>query len=209
MVIRVPFSGGIHAPEHHSESTEAFYMHIPGMKVVIPSTPYDTKGLLLAAINDPDPVLFMEPKRVYRAIREEVPEEAYEIPLGKAKVVQEGTDCTVISWGAMMRDCKRAIEGSPHSVELIDVRTIYPIDYETILKSVKKTGKVVIVQEAARTCSVSSELGATITEKAFYSLEKPIVRVTGWDTVMPFAMKEHAYIPKPEKIAHEINKVCT
>ncbi len=208
IVIRTPYSGGVKAPEHHSESTEAFYMHTPGVKVVIPSSPYDAKGLLIASIRDPDPVVFLEPTRVYRAIREEVPSKAYEIPLGKANVVQEGNECTVIAWGAMMRECRKAVEESKRSVELIDLRTIYPIDYATIFESVEKTGKVLIVQEAPRTCSVSSELGATILENKFYSLDRPVKRITGWDTVMPLALSEHAYIPSVNKIIHEIEELC-
>src|SRR5699024_8713716 len=154
MVIRMPYGGGIRALEHHSESTEALYAQIPGLKVVIPSTPYDAKGFLISAIQDPDPVIFMEPKRIYRAFRQEVPEDHYELPIGKAKVLQEGEDVTIVSWGAMVRDTQKAIDmvkDKGIEPELIDLRTISPIDRETIIESVKKTGRIIIVHEAPKT----------------------------------------------------------
>ena len=207
LVLRFPYGGGIRALEHHSDSPEAFYAHAPGLKVVIPSGPYDAKGLLIAAIRDPDPVVFMEPKRVYRAIREEVPEDDYAIPLCKANVVQEGSDITVVSWGAMLRECKEALALSKHSVELIDLQTVAPMDEQTIVESVKKTGRCVIVQEAPRSCSVSAEVAAVVQKEAFLSLEAPIKRVTGFDTVIPYPRMENLYIADERRIAKEIEKV--
>lgn len=211
MVIRFPYGGGINAIEHHSESPEALYAHIPGMKVVAPSTPYDAKGLLISAIESDDPVIFMEPKRIYRAIKQEVPEEKYSIPIGKAKVLKEGTDVTVISFGALIRECQKAIEvaeASGISVELIDLRTIYPIDKETIAESIKKTGRVVIVAEAPQSFSVGSELMAIANEEAFLHLEAPPRRVMGFDTIVPLARGEKYYIVSPERILYEIEKTA-
>ncbi len=211
MVIRFPYGGGINAIEHHSESPEALYAHIPGMKVVAPSTPYDAKGLLISAIESDDPVIFMEPKRIYRAIKQEVPEEKYSIPIGKAKVLKEGTDVTVISFGALIRECQKAIEvaeASGISVELIDLRTIYPIDKETIAESIKKTGRVVIVAEAPQSFSVGSELMAIANEEAFLHLEAPPRRVMGFDTIVPLARGEKYYMVSPERILYEIEKTA-
>ncbi len=210
MVIRFPYGGGINAIEHHSESPEALFAHIPGMKVVAPSTPYDAKGLLISAIESDDPVIFMEPKRIYRAIKQEVPEEKYSIPIGKAKVLKEGTDLTIISFGALIRECQKAIdmaEKSGVSVELIDLRTIYPIDKETIVESIKKTGRVIIVAEAPRSFSVGSELMAVANEEAFLYLEAPPTRVMGFDTIVPLARGEKFYIVSPERILYEIEKI--
>ncbi len=209
MVIRFPYGGGINAIEHHSESPEALFAHIPGMKVVAPSTPYDAKGLLIAAIESDDPVIFMEPKRIYRAIKQEVPEEKYSIPIGKAKVLKEGTDVTIISFGALIRECQKAIdmaEASGVSVELIDLRTIYPIDRETIAESIKKTGRVIIVAEAPQSFSVGSELMAIANEEAFLYLEAPPRRVMGFDTIVPLAQGEKYYMVSPERILYEIEK---
>lgn len=209
MVIRFPYGGGINAIEHHSESPEALYGHIPGLKVVAPSTPYDAKGLMISAIESDDPVIFMEPKRIYRAIKQEVPEEKYSIPIGKAKVLFEGKDITVIAFGAMIRECQKAIsmaEESGISVELIDLRTIYPIDRETIAKSVKKTGRVVVVAEAPESFSVGAELISIVNEEAFLSLEAPPARVMGFDTIVPYPRGEHYYIISPERILYEIEK---
>jgi len=200
LVIRVPYSGGIHAPEHHSESTEAFFTHTPGIKVVIPSTPTDAKGLLLAAIKDPDPVIFLEPKRIYRAIKEEVPDEAYETPLGKARVVIEGTDVTIIAWGAMVREAVMAANFHEGKIEVIDIRTLFPLDEETIINSVKKTGKAIIVHEAPRTCGFAADIIACINDKAFGSLKAPVKRVTGYDIVFPLAKLEKLYLPDAKKI---------
>lgn len=210
MVIRMPYGGGIRALEHHSESTEALYAQIPGLKVVIPSTPYDAKGLLIAAIKDPDPVIFLEPKRIYRAFRQEVPVEAYELPLGKAKIVEEGQDVTVIAWGAMVRDTQMAVDLVKEkgiNPELIDLRTISPIDRETIIESVKKTGRVIIVHEAPKTLGLGAEIISIVNEKAFLYLEAPPTRVTGFDTIFPLAKGEEHYIPSPERIAKTIEEV--
>lgn len=173
MVIRFPYGGGIRALEHHSESQEAMLAHIPGLKIVIPSTPYDAKGLLTAAIQDPDPVIFMEPKRIYRAFKQEVPEEEYIVPIGKAKVVREGTDITVVAWGAMVREAEKAakeLEAQGISVELIDLRTIKPIDKETIINSVKKTGRFLVVHEAVQSFGPGAELISIVTKDAFLYL---------------------------------------
>jgi Pyruvate/2-oxoglutarate dehydrogenase complex, dehydrogenase (E1) component, eukaryotic type, beta subunit len=209
MVIRFPYGGGINALEHHSESPEALYAHIPGLKVVTPSTPHDAKGLLISAIESDDPVIFMEPKRIYRAIKQEVSTERFSIPIGKAKVLNEGTDVTVIAFGAMIRECQRAMamaEAAGISVELIDLRTIYPIDRETIRESIQKTGRVVIVAEAPRSFSVGSELIAIANEEAFLHLEAPPRRVMGFDTIIPLAQGEKYYVVTPERIFYEIEK---
>lgn len=211
MVIRFPYGGGINAIEHHSESPEALYAHIPGLKVVVPSTPYDAKGLMISAIETDDPVVFMEPKRIYRAIKQEVPEEKFSIPIGKAKVLTKGSDVTVISFGALIRECQKAIDMATKagiSVELIDLRTIYPIDRETIAESIKKTGRVVIVAEAPESFSVGSELIAIANEEAFLSLEAPPNRVMGFDTIVPLAQGEKYYIVSPERIFYEIEKTA-
>jgi pyruvate dehydrogenase E1 component beta subunit len=205
MTVRVPIGGGIHAPELHSDSPEAIYAHTPGLKVVMPSRPYDAKGLLISAIRDPDPLIFFEPKRVYRSLKEEVPEEEYTIPIGKAAVVNEGTDVTVITWGAMVSECLEAIDRLEQaSVELIDLRTIYPIDIETIAKSVTKTGRAVIVHEAPKTGGYGAEISALIQEHCFLYLEAPVQRVTGFDTAMPYYKLEKAYLPDAERIAKSI-----
>lgn len=209
MVIRFPYGGGINALEHHSESMETIYGHIPGVKVVIPSTPYDAKGLLISAIESEDPIIFMEPKRIYRAIKQEVPEEKYSIPLGKAKVLQQGTDITLIAWGAMVREAQKAIVMAKKdgiAVELIDLRSIYPIDRQTIVESVRKTGRVVIAHEEPLTFGTGAELTAIINEEAFLSLEAPVNRVAGFDTIVPLPRGEHHYIISPEKIYYNILK---
>jgi pyruvate dehydrogenase E1 component beta subunit len=206
LTIRVPFGGGIHAPELHSDSPEAVYAHTPGLKVVIPSHPYDAKGLLLSAIRDPDPVIFFEPKRVYRSFKEEVPEEPYTIPIGEAKVLNEGTDLTVITWGAMVFQCLEAVDRLPEevSVELIDLRSIYPIDIDTIAESVNKTGRAVIVHEAPKTAGLGAEISSLIQEHCFLHLQAPVQRVTGFDTVMPFYKLENAYLPDATRITASI-----
>ena len=209
-VIRIPYGGGINALEHHSESPEAYFGHTPGLKVVIPSTPYDAKGLLIAAIEDPDPVIFMEPKRIYRAIKQEVPEEKYSIPLGKAKVLNAGEQLTVIAYGAMIREAQKAIALAKQkgwSVELIDLRSIYPVDRDTIRESVRKTGRVLIVTEAAQSYGPAAELMAIVTEEAFLSLEAPPTRLTGFDTVIPLPLGEKYYLLSPQRIFHEISKL--
>lgn len=209
MVIRFPYGGGINALEHHSESMEAMYGHIPGLKVVIPSTPYDAKGLMISAIESDDTIIFMEPKRIYRAIKQEVPEEKYSIPIGKAKILQQGTDVTLVAYGAMIREAQKAVAMAKKdgvSVELIDLRTIYPIDRETISESVRKTGKLVVVHEGPTSFGVAAELTAIVNEDAFLSLEAPVKRVTGFDTIVPLPRGEHHYIISPEKIYYEMMK---
>jgi len=183
---------------------------MPGIKVVIPSTPYEAKGLLLSCIRDPDPVIFMEPKRIYRAIREEVPEEDYTLPLGKARMVQEGKDVTVIAWGAMVREALRAgeqLKADKIDMEIIDLRTISPMDVEAIVSSVRKTGRCVIVHEAPKTCGVGAEIIALINEKAFLSLQAPVERVTGFDIPVPLPKSEHYYLINPKRIAMAVKKV--
>ncbi len=210
MVVRAPYSGGIHAPEHHSESMETVYTAIPGIKVVIPSTPYDAKGLLIASIRDPDPVVFLEPKRVYRLLKEEVPEEAYALDLGKANVVSEGKDITLIAWGAMMRYVREAagiLEKNSVSAEIIDIRTCSPLDTDTIINSVKKTGRCLIVHEGPRTCGLGAEISAEICEKALLSLEAPVLRVTGFDTPFPLYRLEDYYLPSTQRILHAAKKI--
>jgi pyruvate dehydrogenase E1 component beta subunit len=212
LVIRVPYGGGIHAPEHHSDSPEAILAHIPGIKVVIPSTPQEAKGLLLSSIRDSDPVIFMEPKRIYRAIREEVPEGDVTIPLGKARLVQEGKDVTVVAWGAMVREVLNAAEqlkGEKIDVEVIDLRTISPMDVEIIITSIKKTGRGVIVHEAPKTCGLAGEIIALINEKALLSLQAPIERVTGFDIPVPLMKSEHYYLPNPKRIVMAVKKVMS
>ena len=208
LTVRVPIGGGIHAPELHSDSPEAIYVHTPGLKVVMPSRPYDAKGLLISAIRDPDPVIFFEPKRVYRSFREEVPEEQYTIPMGQAKVLNEGSDVTVVTWGAMVFQCLAAMDLLPEdlSVELIDLRTIYPIDSETVAKSVRKTGRAVVVHEAPKTAGFGAEISAIIQEQCFLHLEAPVQRVAGVDTVMPYYKLERAYLPDAERIMRSIRE---
>lgn len=212
LVVRMPMGGGVKALEHHSEALEAIFAHIPGLKVVMPSTPYDTKGLLTAAINDPDPVVFFEPKRIYRAFKQEIPEELYEVEIGKANVVFEGKDITVVSYGANVHDCLNAINllktKAPNiSVELIDLRTIKPWDRNTVINSVKKTGRLMVVHEAVKSFSVSAEIITTVNEKAFYNLKAAPVRLTGWDITVPYAQGEKMHMVSPERIADEIIKL--
>ncbi len=205
MVVRVPSGGGIKALEHHSESIETYIAHTPGLKVVYPSTPYDAKGLLLAAIRDPDPVIFMEPKRLYRAIKQEVPLEDYIVPIGVANVLQEGTDLTIITWGGMVREVQKVLTATPHlSIELIDLRTISPLDEPAILASVQKTGRLVIVQEAPKMFGPGSEIAAMVAEKALYSLKAPIQRVAAPDITVPYLKAEHWYIPDAFQIEQAI-----
>ncbi|MBL4660961.1 MAG: alpha-ketoacid dehydrogenase subunit beta [Alcanivoracaceae bacterium] len=188
LVIRAPFGGGIHAPEHHSESVEAIFAHIPGIRVVIPSSPSRAYGLLLAAIRDPDPVLFLEPKRIYRVNKEEVIDDGEELPLDMCFELREGTDITLVSWGSMVKETLEAADKLAQqgiSAEVIDVATVSPIDMDTILESVKKTGRCVIIQEAAKHCSVISEIAANLAEDGLYSLMAPVKRVTGYDVIMP------------------------
>jgi len=210
MVIRMPYGGGVRALEHHSESLEVLFAHTAGLKIVVPSTPYDAKGLLLAAIADPDPVIFMEPKRIYRAFKQEVPEEYYTIPIGKAKVLKEGKNLTVVAWGAMVRETQKAIEileKEGYSIELIDLRTISPIDKETILTSVQKTGRFAVVHEAATTFGPGAELITTVNEGAFLYLEAPPKRIGSNDTIVPLPKGEHHYVPDTDYIVSELRTV--
>jgi 2-oxoisovalerate dehydrogenase E1 component beta subunit len=209
MVIRIPYGGGIGAAEHHSESTEAIYAHIPGIKVVVPSTPRDARGLLLSAIEDPDPVIFLEPIRLYRAVKEEIPASDFRVEIGPVRVERPGDDVTLISWGAMMKETRAAAttlgeEGV--SVEVIDVRTLAPLDRAGIVSSVEKTGRAVIVHEAPLTGGFGGEIAATIAERAVYSLRAPIARVTGWDTVFPLKRSEGHYLPTVDRIVAAARK---
>jgi len=207
MTIRLPYGGGIQALELHSESMEAMLAHIPGLKVVIPSTPYDAKGLLISAIECEDPVLFMEPKKVYRAFRQEVPAEPYRIPLGKASRVVEGQRLTLVAYGAMMRVARQAVELAAKeglSVELIDLRSIYPLDTETVLDSVRKTGRLAILHEGPMSFGVAAELIARVNEEALLWLEAAPRRICGFDTIMPLPMGEHHYMPTPERVLYEL-----
>jgi pyruvate dehydrogenase E1 component beta subunit len=206
LTVRVPVGGGIHAPELHSDSPEAIYVHQPGLKVVMPSSPYDAKGLLISSIRDPDPVIFFEPKRIYRAFREEVPEDEYTIPLGKARVCSEGEELTMVSWGASVVQCMNAIEASGRSIELIDLRTLYPMDMDTVLESVRKTGRCVVVHEAPKTSGLGAEIAARIMEEAFLHLEAPVQRVTGFDTIMPYYKLELEYMPDAERVKKAIDE---
>lgn len=203
LVIRIPYGGGIGAAEHHSESAEAIYAHTPGLKVVVPSTPYDAKGLLLAAIADPDPVVFCEPIRLYRSVKEEVPEGWYEVAIGEARIERDGTDLTIVSWGAMMTEARGAagqLEADGVSVEVVDLRSLVPFDADTVVESVSKTGRVVIVHEAPRTAGFGAEVAATVAERCLYSLEAPVRRVTGWDSVFPLKRSEAQYLPSVDRI---------
>ena len=202
LVIRIPYGGGIGAAEHHSESTEAIYAHIPGIKVVVPSTPRDARGLLLAAIEDPDPVVFFEPIRLYRAIKEDIPE-IYRVDIGPVRVERSGDDVTLLSWGAMVKETRQAasvLEEDGISVEVIDIRTLTPLDRDGIVASVEKTGRAVVVHEAPLTGGFAGEIAATIQERCLYSLQAPVQRVTGWDTVFPLKRSEAHYLPSVDQI---------
>ncbi len=208
VVIRTPVGGGIRGGHYHSQSPEALFIHTPGLKVVTPSNPYDAKGLLLASMRQNDPVLFMEPKRIYRASRGEVPEGDYEIELGKAAVTRAGTQVTVIAWSGMCSIADEAAakaEAANLSVEVIDMRTLMPFDLETIIRSVEKTGRCVIVHEAPRTCGFGAELIASIQERAMAHLEAPILRVTGFDTPFPYSL-EHEYMPNADRVLGAIRQ---
>lgn len=209
LVVRTPYGGGIRALELHCESGEAIFSHIAGIKMVVPSNPYDTKGLLAAAIRDPDTVVFYEPMRIYRAIKQDIPEEEYLVPIGKANIMQKGDDLTLISWGASVKTCTDALEklNNKYSVELIDLRTISPYDAETIIASVKKTGRCAIVHEAIRTCGFAAEIIAAINEKALLSLEAPVARITAPDVPYPFYKLENYYLPDANKVIKGIEKV--
>jgi pyruvate dehydrogenase E1 component beta subunit len=209
LTVRVPVGGGIHAPELHSDSPEAIYTHNPGLKVVMPSSPYDAKGLLVSAIRDPDPVIFFEPKRIYRAFREEVPEDEYTVPIGKARVVREGSELTIVSWGASVVQCMNAIESSGRDIELIDLRTINPFDMDTVAESVQRTGRAVVVHEAPMTCGLGGEIASRIMEECFLHLEAPVQRVAGFDCIMPYYKLELDYLPDAARIEQAIAEVSS
>jgi pyruvate dehydrogenase E1 component beta subunit len=210
MVIRAPYGGGIHAPEHHSESMEALFAHVPGIRVVIPSAPARAYGLLLAAIRDPDPVVFLEPKRIYRAAREEVPDDGAALPLDRCFVLREGRDVTLVSWGAMIKESLAAAEtlaAEGVEVEVIDVATLKPLDMETILASVERTGRCVIVQEAPLSGGLGAEIAAGLADAGLTSLLAPVRRVAGYDTVMPLYRLEGHYMPSEERILRALRAV--
>ena len=210
LVLRAPFGGGIHAPEHHSESTEAIFAHIPGLRVVIPSSPARAYGLLLAAIREPDPVIFLEPKRVYRLNKEEVEDNGEDLPLDVCFVLRDGTDVTLVTWGSMVKETLEAadkLDEQGISAEVIDVATISPLDMETIIESVEKTGRCVIIHEAARMCSVGAEIAAGLADKAIYSLHAPVKRVAGYDTIMPLYKMEMKYMPGISRILNAVDEV--
>ena len=209
LVIRSPCGAGIHAPEHHSESPEALFAHIPGLRVVMPSSPSRAYGLLLAAIRDPDPVIFLEPTRLYRLFKQSVEDDGEALPLDTCFVLREGTDVTLVSWGAMLQEVLRAADQLAEdgiAAEVIDVATLKPLDIETILASVAKTGRCVIVHEAPRTCGLGAEIAATIAERGLYSLLAPIERVTGYDVVVPLFRLEGQYMPSVARIVSAVRK---
>jgi len=211
MVVRMPYGGGIKALEHHSESTEALYTQVPGLKVVAPSTPREAKGLLTSSIRDQDPVIFLEPTRSYRLLREEVEEDEFTIPLGRSRTVREGDDVTVVGWGAMMpliEEATRRADGEGLSVEVLDLRTLSPMDSASIVASVKKTGRAVVVHEAPKTCGLGAEIVARISEKALLSLEAPVERVAAPDVTVPLPKGEHHYYPSPDRIYRAIRRVA-
>ncbi len=203
VVIRAPYGGGIKGGLYHSQSTEAYFAHTAGLKVAIPSTPADAKGLLLTAVHDEDPVIFLEPKRIYRAVTGEVPDGDHRVPFGKARLVREGSDVSIFAYGAMVptaTDAAATLASEGISVEIIDLRTLVPLDERAVIASVEKTGRAVIVHEAARFCGFGGELAAILAEKAFYSLKAPIARVTGYDTPFPYSL-EHVYLPNTDRVA--------
>jgi pyruvate/2-oxoglutarate/acetoin dehydrogenase E1 component len=196
----MPYGGGVRAPELHDDSPETYYVHTPGIKVAIPSTPADAKGLLAAAIRDPDPVVILEPKLVYRTERGEVPDGEHVVPLGKARLAREGSDLTLVAYGAMVRVCERAADQLDASVEVLDLRSLKPLDEEALLASAAKTGRVVLVQEAPRTCGYAAELAAILAEKALLDLKAPVLRVTGYDVPYPYWAIEDAYMPSVARV---------
>jgi pyruvate dehydrogenase E1 component beta subunit len=205
LVIRTPYGIGIKGPELHADSSEALFCHMPGIKVVVPSTPYNAKGLLISAIRDSDPVIFLEPSRLYRSIKAEVPDDAYTVSLGRASIYQEGKDLTVVSWGTMLHRAVDASEG--FDAEIIDLMTLKPFDEETVLESVRKTGRLVIVHEATRYCGLGAEISALVAEEAMLSLKAPIVRVAGPDAVVPMAALDDYFMPEKERIRKGYEKV--
>jgi pyruvate dehydrogenase E1 component beta subunit len=209
LVVRMPYGGGVRAPELHDDSPETYYVHTPGVKVAIPSTPADAKGLLAAAIRNPDPVVVLEPKLHYRTMRGDVPEGEHVVPLGEARIVREGSDLTLVAYGAMVPLCERVADAlaGEASADVLDVRTLKPLDEQALLASAAKTGRVVIVQEAPRTCGYAAELAALLAEKAILDLRGPVLRVTGYDVPYPYWQIEDAYMPSVERVLHAARKL--
>ncbi len=209
LVVRMPYGGGVRAPEMHDDSPETYYVHTPGVKVAIPSTPADAKGLLAAAIRDPDPVVIFEPKLIYRTERSEVPDGDYVVPLGKARLAREGDDVTLVAYGAMVPLCERAADAlaGEASIEVLDIRTLKPLDEDALLASAAKTGRVVIVQEAPRTAGFGAELAAILAEKAMLDLRGPVLRVTGYDVPYPYWKLEDAYMPSVARVVDAVRKL--
>ena len=210
LTIRTPYGAGVKALEHHSESTEALFCQIPGLTVVVPSTPYDAKGLLAASLRSDDPVIFLEPAKLYRAEKQEVPEEPFEVPLRKAAIVRQGKDLTIIAWGAMVpvaRKAAEAAEAEGVGAEIVDLRTLSPMDRETFVASVRRTGRALVVHEAPKTCGLGAEIAATIGESALLSLNAPVLRVTGHDITVPLPKSEDLYYPGPERVLRAIRRL--
>ena len=210
LTIRTPYGAGVRALEHHSESTEALFCQIPGLTVVVPSNAIDAKGLLIASLLSEDPILFMEPTKLYRSEKQDVPEEAYEVPLRQAKIVREGADLTIVAWGAMVPVAVKAAEKAASegvSAEVLDLRTLAPMDRETIIASVKKTGRAIVLHEAPKTCGLGAEIAALIGERALLSLSAPVLRVTAPDITIPLPKSEDYYYPSPEKLLRAIHEI--
>ena len=209
VVIRTPYGGGIRGSTYHSQSTEAFFAHTPGLKVVIPGTPYDAKGLLTSALRSPDPVIFLEPKKIYRTVRGEVPDDEYTVPIGKANVARDGNDVVIFAYGAMLHVALEAADlaaAKGINVEVVDVRTLIPFDIETIMSSVKKTGRVIILHEECKTCGFGAEIAAQIGERGILNLKAPIIRVAGFDVPFPYALEED-YMPNASRVLNAIERV--
>jgi len=207
VVIRTPVGGGIKGGHYHSQSPESLFIHTPGLQVICPSNPYDAKGLLLSAMRQDDPVIFMEPKRVYRAAKGEVPEGDYTVKIGEARVAREGQGMTVLAWGAMFHEAEQAVAQAPElDAELIDLRTLWPLDIEAVLRSARKTGRVAVVQEAPRTNGFAAEIAALVHERAFTSLQAPVTRITGWDTPFPYTL-ENDYLPLAPRIVRKLREL--
>lgn len=209
LVVRAPYGGGIKGGHYHSQSSEAYFTHTAGLKVVIPSTPYDTKGLLLSSLRDPDPVIFLEPKRIYRAVKGEIPEGEFTVPIGKARIAREGRDVSIFAYGAMLHVALEATEAAKKNgveVEVVDIRTLVPLDIETVIASVQKTGRVIIVHEAPKTSGFGAEISALIAERAIEYLKGPVLRVTGFDTPFPYTLEEY-YLPSVPRVLKAIDKI--
>jgi pyruvate/2-oxoglutarate/acetoin dehydrogenase E1 component len=209
LVVRMPYGGGVRAPELHDDSPETYYVHTPGVKVAIPSNPADAKGLLAAAIRDPDPVVVLEPKLHYRTAKADVPEGEHVVPLGQVRVAREGDDVTLVAYGAMVPLAEQAADAlaDEASVEVLDLRTLKPLDEDSLLSSVRKTGRAVVIQEAPRTCGYAAEVAAVLAEKAIYDLHGPVLRVTGYDVPYPYWQLEDAYMPSVERVAYAVRRL--